>query len=520
MLRAVAFSPKSFLQSCHQHYDEQEKREVDHAGRTRRRCERKVQLTAVRKHLEQLGCQTIVIEDPYVDQDFLEDFSAYYVRAFPKYERFCRRLHFFTGALDPGTFSKFLEAETQAFDGLLQSAYLGFLVLRPLPGAFLGRTCIKPLPDDARREHEPFLREYSVHLAGVDLAVATLGFQEQDRIVAACATSAVWSALHKAGQVFGIRVPSPSEITQLAMRDSHRRGLPTDGLSVFEIGQAIRRAGLEIEIRENIEDLKAFVYGYGCFGLPCILGVALYVKDPQNPAKLIHVGPHAITVTGFDMNDQATPSQLFSDRIAGLYAHDDQAGPFRYTKILQKIRMMYRAEPSENWHVETEFPDSRGKVYGMVLAAIVPVDPMIRIRFEEAIRMQIELRDILAPILVASSMDPFEWDVRLASVNELRSKIGRAAGMTAGARKHILESNWAKYVWRVTARHRGGEALEMIIDCTDIRRAFYVREIVVRDPALRTAIKGMLADNQTRGAIEQDGEWGTEWARVLDEATQ
>lgn len=45
--------------------------------------------------LSRLSCKTIVVEAPYVDRDFLDDFAAYHVRAFQAYQRFCVRLHFF-----------------------------------------------------------------------------------------------------------------------------------------------------------------------------------------------------------------------------------------------------------------------------------------------------------------------------------------------------------------------------------------------------------------------------------------
>ena len=48
------------------------------------------------EYFDKLQAKTILVENEYVDRDFLEDFSAYYVRCFNRYERFCARLHFFT----------------------------------------------------------------------------------------------------------------------------------------------------------------------------------------------------------------------------------------------------------------------------------------------------------------------------------------------------------------------------------------------------------------------------------------
>jgi hypothetical protein len=46
-------------------------------------------------YFDHLKAATIVVENEYIDRDFLEDFAAYYVRCFPDYSRKCVRLHFF-----------------------------------------------------------------------------------------------------------------------------------------------------------------------------------------------------------------------------------------------------------------------------------------------------------------------------------------------------------------------------------------------------------------------------------------
>jgi len=74
----------------------------------------------------------------------------------------------------------------------LDSNYLGFMVLKPLPQTIVGRTCFKTYPDDGNRRHFPTLHKYSSNLFGLPLTVNSLAYQEQDKVVAACATSALW----------------------------------------------------------------------------------------------------------------------------------------------------------------------------------------------------------------------------------------------------------------------------------------------------------------------------------------
>ena len=82
-----------------------------------------------------IGVRTIVVENGYIDHDFLEDFSAYYVRCFSPYQRVCTRLHFFNVDFTEEEFEEFLKSSPDAniSSDNLKNAYLGFVVIKPLP---------------------------------------------------------------------------------------------------------------------------------------------------------------------------------------------------------------------------------------------------------------------------------------------------------------------------------------------------------------------------------------------------
>jgi hypothetical protein len=81
-----------------------------------------------------IGAKSIVVEHQYVDRDFLEDYSAYYVRCFQDYSRYCRRLHFFRCELTAESFSKTLGGNANGVSvEELHREYLGFVVVKPLP---------------------------------------------------------------------------------------------------------------------------------------------------------------------------------------------------------------------------------------------------------------------------------------------------------------------------------------------------------------------------------------------------
>lgn len=193
-----------------------------------------------------LKAKTIVAENDYVDRDYLEDFAAYYVRCFPPYKRFCTRLHFFREAFNEQDFAALVSGAVRRVTAeALQNSYLGFVVLRPLPQTVIGRTCLSSYPLNGTRAY-PVLRDYDAHLFGLKLPIKSLAFQEQDSVVAACATSALWSAFQQTGKLFHHSIPSPVEITRVATDHSptETRNLPSVGLTGSEIARAIRSVGL------------------------------------------------------------------------------------------------------------------------------------------------------------------------------------------------------------------------------------------------------------------------------------
>jgi len=48
-----------------------------------------------REYFTTLNARTIVIEENYVDHDYLDDYAAFYVKCLTDYPRKCKRLHSF-----------------------------------------------------------------------------------------------------------------------------------------------------------------------------------------------------------------------------------------------------------------------------------------------------------------------------------------------------------------------------------------------------------------------------------------
>jgi hypothetical protein len=156
------------------------------------------------RYLAPMGPKTMVVEQEYIDHDFLEDFAAYYVRFFHEYEHKCARFHFFSHGFDGSELDKLLKNDKSLLTAdQLRQSYLGFVVIKSLPQTIVGRTCLRPYDENEQR-HFPIKRKYTADLFGIDLEVETLSLQEQDSVIAACATSALWSAFQSADVHFAI----------------------------------------------------------------------------------------------------------------------------------------------------------------------------------------------------------------------------------------------------------------------------------------------------------------------------
>jgi hypothetical protein len=175
-------------------------------------------------YLERIGCKTIVAESHYLDRDYVHDHALFYAKSFRSYPNFCTRLHFFSEKFELERWKesiKELNGGAATISKSLQDSYRGFCVVRPLPGCPIGRTIIPPPPASAGlTDTTTPLRPYFAHVAGIEFKVSGLPFQQQDRGVSACATTALWTSIHSTAH----RHPAPSRRTSRIDRaGSHRR---------------------------------------------------------------------------------------------------------------------------------------------------------------------------------------------------------------------------------------------------------------------------------------------------------
>jgi hypothetical protein len=432
-----------------------------------------------------LGAQTIVTEEPYLSQSFLDDHADYYARGFRDYSRRCRRLHFFRLSF---TRDELIAALADpAVGSEIWEAYLGYIVVKPLPARQIGATLLLPYPSTlANRRHYPVGRHYEVNMLGKQLTLSTLIFQEQDNNVSACATTALWMAFHKTAVLFQTPLPSPYNITAATRNlfNHHGRNFPSAGLDQSQIGEAIQSVGLVAELRnyrqagewglasgsaenqrmaDQLRGARGFLYAYLRLGLP----VLLFMLLDENPQQ-----GHLVTITGYRLSGApAAPSEklsLLADTMDRLYAHDDQMGPYSRYSFTDDGRLLTPWSADANWATAARWRTyRRASLYSL----FVPLVAGIRITYEQ-VCLQVGSFELLLADAVQAEVD-IVWDVYLAFGNTYKEELRQERPVTGAPLQAILTAALPKYVW--VARATLGQALlvELVFDATDLHTGFY-----------------------------------------------
>jgi hypothetical protein len=442
---------------------------------------------------EGIGARTIVIEKKYVSKAYLSDYSNYYSTSFKDYHRFGKRVHFFNTEFDR---NKFHSEILDPLSDFIQKYYLGYIVVKPLPESIIGATILKTYgntPEKNRLYHA--IREYKINLFGKDLEIESLAYQEQDTVVSACASMAIWSAFHKTAQLFQTALPSPSEITKLAGNLYFNTGriFPNTGLDHTQIGKAIESVGLVSELRfPNFDNdfAKRFVYAYSKAGLPVLLFIEIFnieYNDKGEKSRGASQGHHLITVTGYSEKDVEPPLteeiSLKADRIETFYAHDDQVGPFARIILTNSTAL------------ETAWTDEKkNNLPGQIFSILVPVYPKIRISFDDV------LKKILPIDAALFELDAFqyelEWDIYLSDSNKYKSKLIKSTDIDSRVKEEVAFTDYPRYIWVAQAYVKDNLVFDMIFDSTDIARGFFALDFHLIDADAKDTLNKVFIGNK------------------------
>jgi hypothetical protein len=295
------------------------------------------QVIYLSEYLADLNAKTVLEEPNYFDRDFLSEFSAFYGISTKGYPNTCRRLHFFSQKITRESLRKAVEGSARALTRL-ESNYLGFIVIRPIEAAPLGRTVVRWYPEN--RPHTPRVtepaREYHVHLAGLTLSVTGLAWQQQDTGVGACATIGLWSMLHSSAFDDHHAIPTTTEITVAAHASASlgSRVFPSTGLTIYQVCEAIKMNRLAPMIFEgDKKNVEGRIVGFSKDRFSSSVASLIRSGYPVLMNGILGpLGHHANCVVGFR---SCSPSpvkssvkvKLADSDIEYVYVHDDNIGP-------------------------------------------------------------------------------------------------------------------------------------------------------------------------------------------------
>lgn len=495
----------------------------------------KQQVSYIYNYLNTLDAQSVLLELNYLDKDYLEDFSRYYVKRFGNAGHQCARMHFFSKKVDHRHIDRILEAGegTVAFAAELNEAYLGFMVIKPLPKTFIGKTCLKVMSDShtiPNKKKKRLSRNYKVDLFGIELNVHSIAFQEQDKVVAACASTAIWSALHTLNWRDVRSIHSCSEITVNAINhiDGSSNSFPSKELTNKQILRSLDVEGLRHH-SEDVEKLSqvgflATVMGHIDSDLPLLVMGDVFAVREGNALESYGAG-HAVCVVGYKVDDEEV-----------IYVHDDRLGPYARAKLVNLDAYKMAPNRREKWALGLQKMDETTEQWLEPHELIVPeflampTDKKARLPFYYAnftsqfIKREFrELCSVLSPSL-ADSADDLTFTVTLREIADIRQEVRKyvaprvevdpATGESFEVealdfdqwqkdKLKLLTTSFARLQWQAQFFYKSQKAFKVFIDASDIPQgnavsAVYVDNIALSAPILKVfKVHGNYSSNDT-----------------------
>lgn len=295
--------------------------------------------------LRDAGAISALVEHDYLDRDYSEEFSVFYSKLFQRYRRRARRIHFFRADLTEVAQQKGLlgvVAETERCAAQDRADYLGFIIVRPVKDAPIGRAVIKVVNALEGVQANVQVRAcYETHPLGATVNVWGMPFTQQDRRLSACAQASIWMS----GRHFNVRHGGPwfstAAITEAASQPTDfvlSSSLPagSSGLGVNNMLRALRAmdrhpyafaAELTPDQRPYWPPTLApqdILARYVGSGIPVIAGLG-----PWKPGQ---TDGHAVVVVGdtfapLQSGALQTSRPTMAELSPYFLVHDDQLGP-------------------------------------------------------------------------------------------------------------------------------------------------------------------------------------------------
>jgi hypothetical protein len=292
-------------------------------------------------------CKSVVVENRYIDIDHSRALSAFYSKSFKPVQKECTRLHFFSRRISS---DDFIDLEGQ------DDTYLGFCVLRPFPYRRIGRTVLRIVSSQPALEFPTCHGDFSINLGGSRINMPGSCFMEQDTLVSACASVAMWMSTNTITKRFGLRHYTTTEITTKANEYTcQTRPMPSEGLIPEQMVHCLRTMGYDpILVPVSDRDLaKSTMYTavesqippillcqFADGGHHSIVAIGHGYNFPINNPKLQEVEWEKIKPLRYARSDEWVPYLLINDDQRGIFRKMTFLDPNKRS-LLDRIRQAY-----------------------------------------------------------------------------------------------------------------------------------------------------------------------------------
>jgi hypothetical protein len=355
-----------------------------------------------------------------------------------------------------------------------------------------------------------------VSLYGLPLDVTTIAFQEQDSETAACATTALWYALHAMPKkITTDEIPSPFEITKTGSstyikrsQEDVARQFPTQGMGLEQIEGYLRSHDLECIVcglKPDVANsrIREYLDSYLRAGFPMIVVGNLYTESEKEGIYRAE-GLHAMTALGY-ADSNAFVSNSASSRIQRLFAHDDNIGPFtsfRFERVntnvlidepvsatttVEHIKRVLESGSQAGDISSRDVLANKSGIAGLnalqrVLVPVylvIPINRKVRVPLEIVLNFANSINDMfdqLKPSIYGqnTSQPEVSFSCRLKEVSTVKDEI-RSRKFLVGYHEQakFLISPMPKYVWDISFSekddsNRPSVLVQILVDATDL----------------------------------------------------
>jgi hypothetical protein len=398
-------------------------------------------------YLRAIGAKCCIVEDNYIDKDYLIDYQIFYSRSFYNFPRFTTRYHFFGKRIYGKTFEKKLEeGNSEELHSLLQP-YLGFVITKPVEDSYgrtlIGRSLLKTYQEEDGTKQRYFVKtNYNVSLFGVKLKIDSIPFQMQDQRVSACATIALWTTIHALAIKFEIPKYSPGEVTQISTSSiSESRDFPQGGLSLEQMINCIKSLSLDVEPilidGSNYKQVPDIVRAYLSTGIPILATLEL----KKNGKKYAH----ASVITGYKCDSNG--------KVIEVYTHDDGIGP--YSRVLPLHGFLKWDNEWRTWGYDVTLE-----------RLLIPVYPKIRLLFKRMYSTSLEHQGIINQLLEKQKIKT-HYDVRLvlSTVQDYKERLTK---QKVKLRSIVLKARMPRFLWIEHYYLKNKLVFDLLYDATGV----------------------------------------------------